>query len=282
MSEFSYMLAPIEDMTSNAFRTVCHKYGADLTFTELTRVEALARKNNSTWSRIVSHDDTPTVIQLLGAKEMHFKRFLSMFEPYKGFKGFNLNFGCPSPQVISLGQGCALMRRISKARKLVEVFRDRGYPISIKMRLGLNRHDKEVKAYLNLIDSVKADYFIVHARHASQTYAEPADFSVYKECVKTGKKIVANGDIKTFEQTAKLKEMGLHGVMIGRAAIKDPGIFNRIKGIDCPPGEDIIKEFLQLSENYDEPFRYRKNVDKHSRMKEEEIREGVSRNISLG
>ena len=78
MVSFSYMLAPLEDMASNAFRSICHKYGADLTFTEMTRIESLAKKNKSTWSRIELKDDTPTVIQLFGAKEMHFKRFLNM------------------------------------------------------------------------------------------------------------------------------------------------------------------------------------------------------------
>ena len=118
MVSFSYMLAPLEDMASNAFRSICHKYGADLTFTEMTRIESLAKKNKSTWSRIELKDDTPTVIQLFGAKEMHFKRFLNMFEPSRGFKGFNLNLGCPDPKVIRLGQGCAMVRRISKTRKI--------------------------------------------------------------------------------------------------------------------------------------------------------------------
>ena len=117
------MLAPIEDMTGGAFRTICHKYGADLTFTELTRVEALAKYNKSTWSRMDFNDDTPVVVQLLGAKEEYFAKFLEIFKPKPGFKGINLNFGCPSPQVINLGQGCAMVRRISKAKKIVEMIK---------------------------------------------------------------------------------------------------------------------------------------------------------------
>lgn len=265
--EFKYMLAPIEDMTSNAFRTICHKYGADLTFTEMTRVEGLARNNQSTWSRIAFHDNTPTEIQLLGAREMYIKKFLSKFEPHKGFKGFNLNFGCPSPQVVNQGQGCALVRRISKARKLVDAIKSYKYPVSIKMRLGMNQRDKENKVYLNLLDAVKASHFIIHARYAAQTYAEPADLSVYSECVETGKNIIANGDITTKEQVEMLKRQGVKGVMIGRAAIKDPAIFNRLKGIPSPPKEEIIKEFISLSKSYDEPFRYVKNIKKHALIK---------------
>jgi len=262
MQEFTYMLAPIEDMTSNAFRTIGYRYGADLTFTELVRVEGLAKKNKATWSRLAFHDGTPTIIQLLGANEMHFKRFLSMFKPSPGFKGFNLNLGCPSPDVIRIGQGCAMTRRISKTKKLAQIFKDQGYPISIKMRLGLNQQDKENKVYLHLIDAVDADYFIVHARHGAQGYDEPADFKVYEECVSTGKQIVANGDITTVKQVDELKAIGVKGVMIGRAAVLNPSIFHKLKGLPTTPADKILKAFLALTEKYDEPFRYRKNVGK--------------------
>ena len=158
-----------------------------------------------------------------------------------------------------------MVRRISKVRKIVQIFKDAGYPISIKMRLGMNQMDKENKVYLHLIDGVDADFFIVHARHALQGYNEPADFGVYAECVKTGKKIVANGDIKTKEQIEGLKKIGMAGAMIGRAAILEPTIFNQLKGIVVGDKETALKEFFALSEKYGEPFRYRKNVDKHFR-----------------
>lgn len=258
--KFQYMLAPIEDMTSNAFRNICYKYGADLTFTELTRVESLAKNNKSTWSRIILKDETPTVIQLLGAKEIYFKKFLDMFKPTHNFKGFNLNLGCPSPDVVKLGQGCALVRRISKTRKLVQLFRDYNYPISIKMRLGLTKKDKENKIYLNLIDAVNPDFFIIHSRYGLQSYQEPADFSIYQECVKLGKPIIANGDIKTKEQIDSLKNINVKGVMIGRAAVLDPSIFNKFKGVSSPSISRIMEEYSKLTDKYEEPFRYQKNI----------------------
>jgi len=262
MEKFSYMLAPIEDITSNSFRTICHKYGADLTFTELVRVQGLARKNRSTWSRLDFHDDTPTVIQLLGAKEAYFKKFLSMFKPSAGFKGFNLNLGCPSPEAIRAGQGCAMIRRISKTRKIVDIFKDHGYNISIKMRLGLNQRDKENNVYLHIIDAVDVDFFVVHARHCTQGYNEPADFIVYDKCVKTGKNIIANGDIKTKEQIDFLKNKGVKGVMLGRSAVLDPSIFNTLKGMPSASKDKILREYLDLTEKFNEPLRYRKNTTK--------------------
>jgi len=273
MENFTYMLAPIEDMTGNAFRSICHKYGADLTFTELVRFGSLAKKNNTTWQRIILKDETPTVIQLIGHRDIFLKKFLSMFERQPGFKGFNLNLGCPAPNFVNHGVGCAMVKRVSKTKKLVNIIKDAGFSVSIKMRLGLNQYEKERKAYLNLIDAVDADFFVVHARHGKQSYAEPADFSVYEECVKTGKTIIANGDIKTKEQIDFLKSVGIKGAMIGRAAILEPSIFNKLKGISSPPLETIFKEYEALAAKFDEPFRYRKNIMKHS---VKDIHEGSS------
>lgn len=263
MTHFQYMLAPIEDMTSNAFRTIAHKYGADLTFTEMVRVQGLAKKNENTFSRIRLKDETPTVIQLLGQKEIYFRNFLKDYEPEKGFKGFNLNLGCPNPDVLELGYGCALIKRISKVKKIISIFRDFDFPISIKMRLGMTKDEKEGKLYLNLIDAVDVDFFVVHARHGFQSYHDPPDNSVYEECVKLGRDIIANGDITTKEHISFLKDIGVKGAMIGRAAIKDPSIFNKLKDKESPGMDKIREEFIQLTEKYNEPFRYRKNVLKN-------------------
>ena len=260
MDKFQYMLAPLEDVTSNALRSVCFKHGADVTCTELARVEALARKNKSTWERIVQHDETPTMIQLLGAKERMFAKFLPMFEPKKGFTGFNLNLGCSSPNVIQMGQGCALVKRISKTQKIVKLIQDAGYPVSIKMRLGLNLFEKKKKVYLNLINKVDADFFIVHARHAAETLKNPADKSIYPACVATEKNIIANGDITTPEQVEHLKSIGLKGVMIGRAAIEDPQIFAKMKGMPSTGTDVIKKEFVEFTKRFHEHPKYSKNV----------------------
>jgi tRNA-dihydrouridine synthase B len=261
--EFKLMLAPLEDITGNAFRAICHKYGADLTFTEMTRISSLVRDNKSTIERIRLKDDTPTIIQLFGSKEEQFREFIKNFKPEKEFRGFNLNIGCPSPQLVRIGQGCAMIRKVSKTKRIIDIIKENGYEASVKMRLGITQRDKENKIYLNLINGVDADYFIVHARHGTQTYSDKADFSVYEECVKTGKIIIANGDIKTKEQIEYLQRIGVKGAMIGREAVRNPAIFNQLKGLSHPPKEEIMNEFLKLSESYQEDERYRKNVIKH-------------------
>jgi tRNA-dihydrouridine synthase B len=262
MTKFEYMLAPMEDFTDNAFRTLCYNHGADMTFTELLRIEALANNIENTWSRIEKKDNTPVIIQLLGSSEKDLEKFLNMFKPFEGFKGFNLNLGCPDPQAVSLGYGCAMIKNFSKVKRMVDMIKNKGYSCSIKMRLGKDAKEKEKKFYLNTIKEVDADFFIVHARHGKQGYEVKPDYSLYKEICKTGKIIIANGDIDSLEKVEILKSYGVKGVMIGRAAINNPQIFNFLKGNKLISPEEIKKEYNELAEKYNAPFRYRKNIMK--------------------
>lgn len=265
-NKFTYMLAPLEDMTDSCFRTIAFRHGVDLTFTELIRIESLAKNNKSTWERLKLYDDTPTIIQLIGHKEQFLKKFLSTFSPEKNFSGFNLNLGCPAPNFVNTGMGCAMVKRVSKTKTIIDIIKDAGYPASIKMRLGLNAFEKERKAYLNIIDAVNADFFVVHARHGGQSYKDSADRSVYPDCVKSGKIIIANGDVKSMTDIEELKALGCHGAMIGRAAISDPQIFAKLKGLSTTSLEEIKKEYEALCIERNSPFRYRQNIFKNMKL----------------
>ena len=247
--EFIYALAPMENITNDSFRTLTHKYGADVTFTEMVMIKALSNNNKSSLSRIKITNNVPTIIQLVGLNENQLEKFLEKFTPEPGFLGFDLNIGCPAASVVNHGMGCAMIKRVSKVAKLVLLVKDKGYKISVKMRLGANKFEKDKKAYLNLIKRVPADYFIVHARHGKETFNEPADWSIFRECCQTGKNIIANGDIKTKEDVAQLTSYGVKGVMIGRAAIKNPAIFDILKGKEVPHIAEIRKELKELIED---------------------------------
>ncbi len=257
---FVYLAAPLEDVSDSTLRTLCYRHGADMTFTEMARVEGLAKKNAVTWRRLIACDETPHMVQILAAKEASLLKFLSMYEPPKGFSGFNLNLGCPSPDVISIGQGCAMIKRVAKVQRLVQIIKDAGHPVSIKTRIGLNEYEKRKKVYLNLLKGVDADFFIVHARHGGQEYLDPADFSVYPECVATGKVIIANGDIENAEQVEKLKALGVRGVMIGRRSVSNPAIFDQLKGKKAPTVAELKKEYLELCTEFGTSEWYKKNV----------------------
>jgi len=220
MKDFELMLAPMEGHTGPEFRELCHKKGADSTFTEMARISGLARRNKSTLQKIMIPRPVPTYIQLIGSNVKDLDRFLIDFDPPKGFLGFDLNLGCSSPNIVQIGLGSALIKRTSKVKTIIRTIRDHSHPASIKLRLGMNKFEKEKKVYLNLINEVDADFFIVHARYGTQTLEDPADFSVYNEIVKTNKTIIANGDIATKKQVQSLKGIGLRrcGEMLHGAA----------------------------------------------------------------
>ncbi len=226
---FQLMLAPMEGVADGQFRTLCHRNGADLTFTELSRVANLAKMKRGETGRIAIPDSTPTQIQLAGGRISEYEKFLACFEAKNGFSGFNLNLGCSSPEFIRQGIGAAMVKRVSRVDEIAKLISKAGYECSVKMRLGLDDYEKGKGAYLNLIERVDASFFVVHARTARQTLDDRADFSVYARCVDTGKKIVANGDIRTRRQVAELEKSGLYGAMIGRAAIGRPEIFSELR-----------------------------------------------------
>ncbi|MHA1407426.1 MAG: tRNA-dihydrouridine synthase family protein [Candidatus Heimdallarchaeaceae archaeon] len=246
------MLAPIEKTTDSSFRYICYKYGADLTFTEQIRFETLVKKTKSALDRIKIYANTPTMIQIMGKDEEKLDSFLRGFSPEEGFQGFNLNLGCPSQTYVRQGIGSAMIKRPTKVKRMVDIIKNHGYNVNIKLRLGVNKAEKREKIYLKLIEKVDADFFVVHARYRSESYEKKADWSIFPECVNTGKAIVANGDIQTKNDVEIMKEIGCIGVMIGRAAIDNPLIFGQLKGLELPPLESVKREYIELCKKREE------------------------------
>ncbi|MHA2256093.1 MAG: tRNA-dihydrouridine synthase family protein [Candidatus Heimdallarchaeaceae archaeon] len=246
LSSMEYMLAPMEKITDSSFRSICHKYGADLTFTEQIRFETLVKKTKSALDRIKLYDDTPTMIQIMGKDEEKLDEFLRDFSPDGDFQGFNFNLGCPSQTYVRQGIGSAMIKRPTKVKRMVDTIKNYGFNVNIKLRLGVNKTEKREKVYLKLIEKVDADFFVVHARYRSESYERKADWSVFPECVNTGKAIVANGDIQTKKDVEKIKEIGCIGVMIGRAAKNNPLIFGQLKNLKLPTLKSVRQEYVEL------------------------------------
>jgi tRNA-dihydrouridine synthase len=245
------MLASLERYSDSVFRTLCHNHGADLTFTEMAHVESFLRGNRISLQKIEPRDATPVQIQILSGNEGKLDRFLSGFKPFDGFMGFNLNLSCPSKDVIRQGKGAAMIKRGAKTARLVSMIRDHGHPASVKIRLGLNRIEKDKKLYLNNLGGVDPDFFVVHAKHAAQSSGEKEDNSVYPECVEAarGIPVIANGGIETPETVQSLVEMGGGGVMMGRPAMGNPAIFDHMKnelGVNDPPKPVPTTDDLKL------------------------------------
>ena len=257
--------APLEGISNRPFRELCFEYGADVTYTEMIRVEGIVRKNKSTLSMLSDiTTNVPTVLQLLLVKPVSAQKFVSMFKSLNiSPVAINLNLGCPSPEVICEGGGAALIKRIDRVKELVSIVQKIGLPITIKLRLGLNGYEKDKKIYLHLIHQVNADAFIIHARHGREKSSTPADWSVFSELLDTGKNIIANGDINTPSDVSYFSKMGISSVMIGRAAVRNPSIFSLMKGGKLIPKEEIIKRYEELCKLYPSHPKYAANFKKY-------------------
>jgi tRNA-dihydrouridine synthase B len=244
----------MERYSDSVFRTLSYNHGADLTFTEMAHVESFLKKNKVSLEKIKPRDATPVQIQILSSNEGKFDRFLSDFKPFDGFMGFNLNLNCPSKDVIRKGKGAAMVKRTAKTVRLVSLIRNYGHPISVKIRLGLNQFEKDNKLYINNLEGVDPDFFVVHAKHGAQNSNEKEDPSVYPGCVEAarGIPVIANGGIETPEMVRSLLEMGVGGVMMGRSAMGNPAIFDLIKnelGVNNPPKPVPTTDDLKLEYN---------------------------------
>ena len=261
------MLASLERYSDSVFRTLCYNHGADLTFTEMAHVESFLKRNKVSLKKIEPRDATPVQIQILSSNEGKLDRFLSVFKPFDGFMGFNLNLNCPSKDIIRQGKGAAMVKRAAKTARLVSTIRDHGYSVSVKIRLGLNQYEKDNKLYLNNLGGADPDFFVVHAKHAAQSSGEKEDNSVYPECVEAtrGIPIIANGGIETPEILQSLVEMGVGGVMMGRPAMENPAIFDLMKnelGVNDPPKpvptiDDLKREYDDIYEAIGGSEKYR-------------------------
>lgn len=264
---FRFMLAPLEGYSDGVLRTICFRHGADLTFTEMAHVSSFLRNNKPALAKITVKDSTPVQIQLLTGREGQLERFISGFKPFPGFMGFNLNLCCPSRKVIRHGKGAAMVKRAAKTQRLVSIIQEHGYNVSVKLRLGLNQFEKMNKVYLNCLGAVEADFFIVHAKTAVQESSESEEYSVFPECVEAaaGRQVIANGGVDSVEKVRLLRDMGVGGIMIGRAAIGNPAIFNLLKndlGFNEPKKtipniNELKREYVSLNKRFNGQERYK-------------------------
>ena len=252
--EFSrgIFLAPMEDVSERPFRRLCRRFGADLVYTEFISSEALIRRVAAMHGKMrLADDEHPVGIQLYGNREEALVEAARISEE-AGPDLLDINFGCPAKKVACKGAGAGMLREPDRLVDLAAaVVRAVRLPVTVKTRLGWDSSSIVITDLARRLEDVGIAALTLHARTRQQGYKGQADWNWIarvKEAVKIP--VIGNGDVRTPQDVAAMFEMtGCDAVMIGRAAIGQPWIFQRAKqyiatGVD--PGAPPMREQIEV------------------------------------
>jgi tRNA-dihydrouridine synthase B len=234
LPDFPLLLAPMEDVSDPPFRAVCKELGADLLYTEFISSEGLIRDAAKSLKKLdIFASERPVGVQIFG------EDLISMQEATKVVERvqpdiLDINYGCPVCKVVCKGAGAAILKDVDKMEKLTRaIVQATELPVTVKTRLGWDESSiRIVEVALRLQDAgIKA--LSIHARTRHQQYKGESDWSwiaKVKEHPDIEIPIFGNGDVDTPEKALHNRlTYQPDGIMIGRAAIGNPWIFNEIK-----------------------------------------------------
>jgi nifR3 family TIM-barrel protein len=223
-------LAPMAGYTDSAFRSLCLEFGCGMVFTEVVNARGVVHDNRRTLFLLESRPpERPCAAHLYGAEPDILAEAARRVEQTGRFDAMDFNCGCPVPKIVAKGAGAALLKDPGKIERLVRAIREAvSLPVTVKTRIGFDAVNiGEVGA---AIEAGGADAVFVHARLAVNRHAGPADWETLAR-MKAGRRIpvVGNGGVAAAEDVlTMLRQTGVDGVMIGRAAVGNPWIFREV------------------------------------------------------
>ncbi len=234
LSSFSVVLSPMEAVTTPPFRKICKRYGADVLISEFISSDALSRSIDSSLKKMYFEDaERPLGIQIFGNNEQSLcsaARIAASVNP----DFIDINWGCPVKKIAGKGCGSGILNDIPKMLKLTEaVVKSVDVPVSVKTRLGYGDEDKPIVEVAERLQDVGVQLISIHGRTRAQMYKGIADWTLIGE-VKNNPRmhipIFGNGDIDSADKLLEYKnKYGVDGILIGRAAMGNPFIFQQCK-----------------------------------------------------
>lgn len=234
VGEFPLLLAPMEDVSDPPFRAVCKENGADLMYTEFISSEGLIRNAEKSVQKLDIYDyERPIGIQIFGDKIDSMRQAAAIAEEAQP-ELIDINYGCPVKKVACKGAGAGILLDIPKMQKMTEeIVKQVSLPVTVKTRLGWDDSTIKIVEVAKRLQDVGIQALTIHGRTRVQMYKGVADWTKIAE-VKSHPDIhipiFGNGDIDSPEKALEYKnQYGVDGIMIGRATIGYPWIFNEIK-----------------------------------------------------
>lgn len=234
LGNFPLLLAPMEDVSDPPFRAVCKEHGADVMYTEFISSEGLIRDAaKSTQKLDIFEYERPIGIQIFGSNIDSMKQATEIASSANP-DIIDINYGCPVKKVACKGAGAGILQDIPKMVEMTaEIVKSTNLPVTVKTRLGWDDKTKYIEEVAERLQDVGIQAISIHGRTRKQMYKGEADWTLIgniKNNPRVTIPIFGNGDIDSPEKAKLYKETyGIDGIMIGRATIGNPWIFNEIK-----------------------------------------------------
>ena len=251
-------LAPMQDVTTLEFMRVMARYGGpDVYWTEFFRVHGDSRPEKWILDSITKNPTgRPVVAQMIGNDIPALVRNAKELQKYP-VAAIDLNLGCPAPIVYKKCAGGGLLREPARIDAILGALRDAvTIPFTVKTRIGFESPD-EFDALLKIFAKHPIDLLTVHARTVVQMYRPGVRYDLIARAARElACPVFANGNVHSAGQAQELvAKTGVHGLMIGRGAIRNPWLFDQIRAqfrgdpIKLPSGRDLLAYIRTLWEN---------------------------------
>ena len=246
-------LSPMDDVTDMPFRQLCKEMGADWLVTEFIASEALNRDAEKSLRKMRFTDgQRPIGIQIFGANEEELLRCLEVVE--RAEPDFvDINWGCPMRKVAGRGAGSGILQDIPKMLKITaSMVRRATLPVTVKTRLAYSAETMPVVDFAEALQDTGIAALAIHGRTKSQMYGGTADWTMIG-AVKANPRIhipiFGNGDIAGGQQAVERhRRYGVDGILIGRAAVGNPWIFEQCQRAfaGLPEREVTVEERVEV------------------------------------
>src|SRR5688572_26939523 len=266
LGDFPLLLAPMEDVSDPPFRAVCKEGGADLMYTEFISSEGLIRDAAKSRQKLdIFEYERPIGIQLFGGDIGNMVGSAEIATQARPDL-IDINYGCPVKAVACRGAGAALLQDIPKMVKMTEeIVKCTHLPVTVKTRLGWDDSTKNVVEVAERLQDIGIKALTIHGRTRVQMYKGSADWTLIakiKENPRMNIPVFGNGDIDSPQKALEYKERyGVDGIMIGRAAIGYPWIFQEIKHYikhgERPLPPDMIERIRVTRKHLDFSMRWK-------------------------
>lgn len=244
-----FILAPMEDVTDVVFRHVVKEAGApDVFFTEFANSDSFCHPEgkDSLRGRLTFTEDEQPIVGHIWGDNPTFFREMSIGLAKLGFKGVDINMGCPVPNVAGRGKGSGLILRPEVAAELIAAAKAGGLPVSVKTRIGYTEM-AEMEAWITHLLKQDIANLSIHLRTRKEMSKVPAHWDIIPQIMALRDQIAPqtfitiNGDIPDRQTGLELAEKyGVDGIMIGRGIFKNPFAFEK------EPREHTSEELLGL------------------------------------